>query len=96
MKITATSPNLIIPQGAQGLEGPPPKEDFGRMLNNMVGEVSKLQQDSDKKIAATLEGKEDLHEAMIALEKAGLGFKLLLQVRNKMVQAYEELSKMPL
>jgi flagellar hook-basal body complex protein FliE len=96
MKITANAPNLLGPQGAQGPGTPAPKEDFGQLLNNMVGEVNKMQQDGDKKVAASLMGKEDLHEAMLSLEKANLGLKLLIQVRNKMITAYEELSKMPL
>lgn len=96
MKIMAPNPNLISPQGAQGLGTPPPKEDFGNLLNNMVGEVNKMQQDSDQKITGSLMGKEDLHEAMLSLEKANLGLKVLIQVRNKMIAAYEELNRMPL
>ncbi len=96
MKITAPNPELAIPQGTQGLEAPAPKKEFGNVLNEMVGEINRLQQDSDKKISGSLVGKEDLHEAMLSLEKANLGLKVLLQVRNKMIQAYEELSRMPL
>jgi len=37
-----------------------------------------------------------VHEAMLALEKADLSLRLLVKVRNKLVQAYEELSRMPM
>lgn len=96
MKIIAPTPDLVGFQGSQAPEAKAPREDFGNLLNQMVNEVSRMQQDGNQKIAGALVGKEDLHEAMLALEKAGLGIKLLLQVRNKMIQAYEELSRMPL
>ncbi|MFZ5451893.1 MAG: flagellar hook-basal body complex protein FliE [Thermodesulfobacteriota bacterium] len=96
MKITAPNPYLMIPQGEQSAATQAPKEDFGNLLNNMVNGVNKLQQDGDHKISGSLTGTEDLHEAMLSLEKANIGLKLLLQVRNKMIQAYEELSRMSL
>ena len=96
MKIAAPNPALIAPQGNQGLDGPAPRKDFGNVLNKMMDEISGLQQDGDQKISGSLVGKEDLHEAMLSLEKANLGLKVLLQVRNKMIQAYEELSRMPI
>lgn len=96
MKITPPNPALMAPQGGQGLSIPAPKEDFGNLLNGMVNNINKMQQEGDRKISGSLMGTEDLHEAMLSLEKANIGLKLLLQVRNKMIQAYEELSRMPL
>ena len=96
MKITAPNQELALPQLTQGLEASAPKKEFGNVLNQMVDEVSRLQQDGDKKISGSLVGQEDLHEAMRSLEKANLSLKVLIQVRNKMIQAYEELSRMPL
>jgi flagellar hook-basal body complex protein FliE len=96
MKITAPNQELAIPQVTQGLEASAPQKEFGNVLNQMVDEVSRLQQDGDKKISGSLVGQEDLHEAMLSLEKANLSLKVLIQVRNKMIQAYEELSRMPL
>lgn len=96
MKITASDPGLVSLQESQGLKTPASGKDFGNTLNEMVNEVNRMQQDGNRKIAGSLVGKEDLHEAMLSLEKANLSLKLLLQVRNKMIQAYEELSRMPL
>jgi flagellar hook-basal body complex protein FliE len=94
MKIMAPDPALLSPQGTQGLGKTAPKEDFDSVLGQMVNKVNKMQQDSDRKISGTLLGNDDLHEAMLSLEKANIGLKLLLQVRNKLVSAYEELSRM--
>ena len=96
MKIMAPNPNLLRPQGTEGLGAPAPQEKFDSLLGRMVGETNRLQQEGDQKIAGSQLGKEDLHDTMLSLEKASLGLKLLIQVRNKMISAYEELSKMPL
>jgi flagellar hook-basal body complex protein FliE len=94
MKIMAADPALLSPQGTRGLGETPPKENFDSVLSQMVNKVNQMQQESDQKISGTLMGNEDLHEAMLSLEKANIGLKLLLQVRNKLVSAYEELSRM--
>ena len=95
MKIMAPNSPLVSPMN-QGLADPASKEGFGKLLNEMVNEANRIQADSDKKISGSLVGKEDLHEAMLSLEKGSLGLKMLLQVRNKLITAYEELSRMPL
>jgi flagellar hook-basal body complex protein FliE len=38
---------------------------------------------------------EDLHSALLAVEKADLSFQLMMQVRNKIVQAYQDIARMP-
>ena len=95
MKIAAAT-GLLLPEGTKGLGTPAPQEDFGQMLGDMVNKVNKLQQDSDQKVTGSLLGQEELHEAMLSLEKASLGLKLLVNVRNKLVSAYEELSRLNL
>ncbi len=95
MKVMAPSPNLLPPEGVNGLAQPAASgQDFQSLLGQMVNEVQKLHQDSDQKVTGTLMGKEEIHEAMLALEKASLGLKLILQVRNKLIDAYTELSRM--
>jgi flagellar hook-basal body complex protein FliE len=39
-------------------------------------------------------GEKDVHQAMIALEQANLAFRLMVQVRNKIISAYEEIMRM--
>lgn len=46
-------------------------------------------------IADMLEGTGDVHDAMIALQRADLTLQLTMQVRNKLVQAYQEIMRMP-
>ncbi|MDD3581710.1 MAG: flagellar hook-basal body complex protein FliE, partial [Desulfobacca sp.] len=70
---------------------------FGSTLTQMVKEVNRLQAQADQLIEKqTINGTEDFHEVMLAMEKAGLSFKFLSQVRNKLIQAYEEIMRIAL
>ncbi len=69
---------------------------FFETLQDMMDQVQNLEADGQKKVADMLQGNgEDIHKAMIAVEKADLAFQLMLQVRNKIVEAYQEVSRMP-
>jgi len=60
-----------------------------------MGEMGQLQSQAETKVAGVLEGSGgDVHTALIAVEKADLSFQLMMQVRNKIVSAYQEISRM--
>lgn len=65
-------------------------------FQEILAEVNGQQHQGDSQVRQLLQGKTDVHEAMLALEKADLSLRLLVKVRNKLVQAYEELSRMPM
>lgn len=68
--------------------------DFGKMLADSLQEVNKLQVESDKAIQALAAGKkENIHETMIAMEKASISFQMMMQMRNKIIEAYQELMR---
>lgn len=70
--------------------------EFLDTLKSTLGQVENLQAEAQTRVASMLQGTgEDVHSAMIAVEKADLAFQLMLQVRNKIVQAYQEVSRMP-
>ncbi len=70
--------------------------DFFETLRGAVEQVKDLQSQADTQVAGMLNGDgQDVHSAMIAVEKASLAFELMLQVRNKIVSAYQEVSKIP-
>ena len=79
--------------GSQSTETASQKKN---MFQEILTEVNGQQYHADTQVHQLLLGKADLHDAMLALEKANLSLRLLVQVRNKLVQAYEELSRMPL
>lgn len=68
---------------------------FGKVLMNSIGEVNRLQEEADHAVKELTSGNEgDIHKTMIALKKADLSFQLMMQVRNKIVSAYEEIKRM--
>jgi flagellar hook-basal body complex protein FliE len=71
------------------------QSDFLATLRDTINQVQDLHTDAQGKVASMLEGSgEDVHSAMIAVEKAGLAFEMMVQVRNKIVQAYQTVSQM--
>ena len=74
-----------------GQSGEANKTPFADLLSEAVGQVDQL----DKKARSSVEGLisgqgVDVHEAMIATEKAEMGFELMLSVRNKALAAYQQ------
>jgi len=68
---------------------------FLETLQQSMDQVEGAQGDAANQVAQLLNGKgADVHSAMIAVEKADLSFQLMMQVRNKIVQAYQQISSM--
>jgi len=69
------------------------RSDFASQLEGAFNHIEQLHTDADRQIAALLNGQgEDIHKVMIAVEKANLSFQLMMQVRNKIIQAYRDVS----
>ncbi len=63
-------------------------------LTDAIGEVDKLHKEADLAVEELATGSEtDIHNTMIALEKAEVSFQLMMQVRNKIVAAYETIMR---
>ena len=68
---------------------------FVDTLRSALNQVSEAQDDAGAKVSSLLRGEgEDVHTAMLAAEKADLSFQLMMQVRNKILAAYQEVSQM--
>ena len=68
---------------------------FRDVLHSAIDDIQQLESQAQAKVAGVLEGNgADVHSALIAVEKADLSFQLMMQVRNKIVSAYEEISRM--
>jgi flagellar hook-basal body complex protein FliE len=68
---------------------------FADALNSAVQQVNNLQTTAEQKVTNLLAGNgEDIHAATLSVEKASLAFDLMLQVRNKVVSAYQEISRL--
>lgn len=70
-------------------------ESFSRLLKDVVAELGRTQETADVSITRLALGEPvDLHQVALEVEKASLAFQLALQVRNKMVEAYQEIMRM--
>jgi flagellar hook-basal body complex protein FliE len=69
--------------------------EFQKVLSNAIGSVESLRNDASESVQKFLTGEnEELHTTILATQKAELAFELGLQVRNKVVDAYQEVMKM--
>ena len=89
--IPQTPPNML-----SAVKGPGTKNrDFLETMKSFYNHVDKQMKEADQKVGEFAVGeKQDLHEIMIASEKASISFKLLLQIRNKVLEAYREIMRM--
>ena len=70
---------------------------FKNILNNAIGEVEGARSDAAKSVQNFLSGSgQDLHSTILATQRADLEFQMFMQVRNKVVSAYQEIMKMPM
>jgi flagellar hook-basal body complex protein FliE len=68
---------------------------FGDILKNAVNTVDTLHSDAASQVSNVLQGGgADMNDVMIAVEKADVSFQLMMQVRNKIVSAYQDIEKM--
>jgi flagellar hook-basal body complex protein FliE len=71
------------------------KLQFSETLASAMDQIDQLQGDAQARVESLLQGNGgDVHSAMIAVQKAELSFELMMQVRNKIVQAYQEISRL--
>jgi len=88
----ATPANIVIfPASANASDAAP----FSDLLTDAVGDVNALQNQAAAAVKGLMTGSGvDVHQAMIATEKASMAFELALAVRNKAVQAYQQVMGM--
>lgn len=85
--------SLSVPKEGQTKTGS--AGGFSDALFKAVAEVNNLHHNADKAILNIQTGHADnLHEAMIALEKADVSFRTMLAVRNKLIEAYQDIMRM--
>ena len=81
-------PSPTVPK-AGGTAG----SSFGNMLTEAIQQVNDVEKSSQGELQKFLSNESDLHSVMISLEKADLSFQTMMQVRNKIVSAYQEIMK---
>jgi flagellar hook-basal body complex protein FliE len=85
---------MPAPSGAKPDAAKPDAGDsFGGLLKDAITQVSDLEKGSQGELQKFMNNESDLHSVMIALEKADLSFQVMMQVRNKIVAAYQEIMR---
>ncbi len=69
-------------------------ESFGRLLDQALEGLNRIQVEADASSARLAAGEPvDLHDVMLAVEEADLSLRLALQMRNKLMEAYQEINR---
>lgn len=81
----------IKPEGESG------SHSFAATLKDVLSKVSEMDHGADAQIASMNRGENvDPHDVLLAVQEANMALDLLIQVRNRLVDAYQELSRTPL
>jgi flagellar hook-basal body complex protein FliE len=94
---TAKAGEINPAEGIGGLQiaGGVSKPEFNNFLERAVGAVSEKMQAADAEKTRLFTGETDnLHQAMIAMQEASVAFTLMVEVRNKLVEGYQEIMRM--
>jgi flagellar hook-basal body complex protein FliE len=95
MSITPSSLNGAVSTSGASLLSATPAAGFSKVLSSAMEQVNGLQSAAEAKVAGLIAGDgEDVHATAVAVERASLAFDLMLQVRNKVVSAYQEISRL--
>lgn len=94
ISLTPSVGNLTQPAGHASHGAAAPGGGFGDLLQSSLDRVGRLQGEADRAVEDLAVGRQtDLHSTMIAVEKAGIAMELALQIRNKLLNAYETLMR---
>lgn len=84
--------DLLKSNSTNGVSGS--TTDFAQELKNAMGNVNQMQIDGERAMSDIATGSvKDLHQAAIAIDKAEISMKLMLEVRNKALNAYKEITR---
>lgn len=91
--ITSLPPTSLLPPPPPALTAAAPQQPFKSVLMDALQHVNQMQHDADQAVQQLITG-EDVNpaEVLTSLQKADMSFRLMLQVRNKLVQAFQEVN----
>lgn len=94
--ISALTAGVAVPLPRPDRQNVAAEGGFGETLERVLEPVTSSAKVANEAIAGMLDGSGDVHDAMIALQKAEMALELTVQIRNKLVQAYQEVMRMPI
>ena len=92
-RIDAPLPKIGLPQSTPNVGAP--ADGFGQVLDGLVGTVESKTAAAQAATRKVLLGDSDqLHQSVIAMQEASVAFTMMVEVRNKLVESYQELMRM--
>jgi flagellar hook-basal body complex protein FliE len=73
-----------------------PAASFADSLTSLIDGVEQTQGEANTAVTGMLDKTSEVHDAMIALQRAEMSLQLTVQIRNKLVQAYQDVMRMPI
>jgi flagellar hook-basal body complex protein FliE len=94
--ITTLTPRIggASPAAAHTQDGSP-AGSFADALKGLVENTDKSAEEANVAVSGMLDKSVDVHDAMIALQRAEMSLQFTVQIRNKLVQAYQDIMRMP-
>jgi len=92
--ISTATPSIAGAQPSSSSASGAKSKGFGDSLNDLLASVDESAGTANTAIGGMIDGTGDVHSAMIALQKAENSLQLTVQVRNKLVQAYQDVMRM--
>jgi flagellar hook-basal body complex protein FliE len=83
----------VAPKAGAAASGAP---GFGDALQAILSSVDNTAGEANTAVTGMLDGTGDVHDAMLALQRAQTTLELTIQVRNKLVSAYQDIMRMPI
>ena len=88
----------LATQAGKGTKQTSERSDFADLLKTSIDQVNNVQLEADKMATALETGDADasVADVMISIQKANVSFQAMVQVRNKLVEAYQDVMNMPM
>lgn len=85
----------VAPETSGGSEVAETAATFGAMLKDSLEKANEVQAQADRAVKELAAGRnKNIHETMLIMEKADMSFRVMMQVRNKVLEAYREIMRM--
>ena len=95
LRVRLETEPLLPPATGAPNESKPPAIPFKDVLRGLVDQVDSLQKEADASIEGLLSGETtSVHDVVVKMEEAGIAFDLMMQIRNKLLEAYQQILKM--
>ncbi len=93
--ITFPTPPFVDGAAASHATGDAQSSGFMDTLQHAISKANNIQLEANQATEALMTGQtQNIHQTMVALQEADVSFQLMMQIRNKLVSAYEEIQRM--